>query len=209
MSIQSNKKPICKKGIGKAHGFPGCGSETYKLHYGLCPACEYDWLTQTEVGKIEFEKRKSYLKVKKVKEEKKENRIHKEKLKTLSQLENEAKVVFQKWIRLRDAGKPCISCGKYPKDPAGGHYYSAGTYSGLIFNPNNCHLQCNTNCNKHLSGNLLEYRKGLINRFGIEFVENLDKLSIELRDYKYDRQELIDIKNKYLTKIKNNDFTVI
>ena len=57
-----------------------------------------------------------------------------------------------------------------------------------------------------MSGNLLQYRKGLINRYGIDFVENLDKLSNELRNYKYTKQELIDIKKKYDNKIKNNDF---
>lgn len=198
-----HKKKICKKGTGKAIGFPGCGSESWKLHMGLCTSCEYDFLTQTEAGKIIFEKRKIKVKAKNWKEEKAKM---KESVKTLSDYENEAKKSFQKWVRLRDADKPCISCGKFAKDPAGGHFYPAGTYSGLIFNPDNCHLQCNNDCNKNRSGNLLEYRKGLIKRYGIAFVENLDNISNELRNYKYTKQKLIDIKKKYDLKIKNNDF---
>lgn len=137
----------------------------------------------------------------------KEKRETIEKLKTLSQLESEAKKSFQKWVRLRDKGKPCISCGT-PKenDRAGGHFYSAGMYSGLMFNPDNCHSQCNTHCNRYLSGNLLEYRKGLLSRYGIEFVENLDSIADAKRDYKYTRQELIEIKNKYDIMIKQNIF---
>lgn len=204
MAIPIKEKPICKKGIGKAHGFPGCGSQTYKKTYGLCDSCLYDWMCQTEPGKIEYQKRYNSLKSKKVKEERQQTKIQKEKLKTLSQLEDEAKKSFQKWVRMRDQGKNCISCDKPTKDPAGGHFYSAGIYSGLMFNPDNCHLQCNVYCNKHLSGNLLEYRKGLINRYGISFVENLDNLSIQLRNYKYTRDELIDIKKKYDLLIKQN-----
>jgi len=199
-----HKKKTCKKGSGKAIGFSGCGSESWKLEYGLCPACLYDFFTQTEPGKVIFEKRKIKVKAKNWKEEKAKM---KESVKTLSEYEADAKRSFQKWVRLRDENKPCVSCGNTSKeDRAGGHFYSAGMYSGLMFNPDNCHSQCNTYCNKFLSGNLLQYRKGLINRYGIAFVENLDNLSNELRNYKYTKQELIDIKKKYDLKIKNNDF---
>lgn len=199
-----NKKKICKKGINKAFGFPGCGSESWKLNMGLCPACEYDFLTQTEVGKILFEKRRLKVKSDNWKEKKK---VLKESVKTLSQYESEAKKSFQKWIRLRDKDKPCISCGNpSQEDRAGGHFYSAGMHSGLMFNSFNCHSQCNTYCNKFLSGNLLEYRKGLINRFGEDFIQGLDQLAIEFRNYKYTKIELKEIKKMYDTKIKNNDF---
>lgn len=198
------KKKICKKGINKAFGFIGCGNSSFNLKYGLCPSCLFDFYSKDERGKILFKKAKDILKAKNWKEEKAKM---KESVKTLSDYEAEAKRSFQKWVRLRDENKPCISCGNpSQEDRAGGHFYSAGMYSGLMFNPDNCHSQCNTYCNKYLSGNLLQYRKGLINRFGIDFVENLDKLSNELRNYKYTQQELIDIKKKYDNKIKNNDF---
>lgn len=143
-------------------------------------------------------KREAARKEQKIKNKKEYN----DKFKKLSEYEAEAKKSFQKWIRLRDYGKPCISCGKIPKDPAGGHFYNAGIYSGMIFNEDNCHLQCNAHCNKFLSGNLLEYRKGLINRYGEDFVKNLDELSNQKRNYKYTKQELIDKKQEYDLKIK-------
>jgi predicted nucleic acid-binding Zn ribbon protein len=133
----------------------------------------------------------------------KEKKVIKEKLMTLSDYEREAKKSFQKWIRLRDKNLPCISCNNSKTtDWAGGHYFSAGMYSGLMFDERNCHKQCNTHCNKYLSGNLLEYRKGLINRYGIEFVESLESIADEKRNYKYTKEELIAKKLQYDIKIK-------
>jgi hypothetical protein len=132
-----------------------------------------------------------------------EKAILRDKLKTLSQYEADAKKSFQKWVRMRDAGLPCISCGNLnTTDWAGGHFYSAGMYSGLMFDERNCHKQCNSHCNKFLSGNLLEYRKGLINRYGSEFVQQLDQISDEKRNYKYSKDELIAKKLKFDILIK-------
>jgi len=134
---------------------------------------------------------------------KKEKSILKEKLKTLSDLEAEAKKSFQRYVRLRDKDLPCISCNNSnTNDWAGGHYFSAGMYSGLMFDERNCHKQCNTHCNKYLSGNLLEYRKGLIKRFGTEFVKKLESESDQKRNYKYTREELIAKKLQYDIKCK-------
>jgi hypothetical protein len=41
-----------------------------------------------------------------------EKAVLKDKLKTLSDYEKDAKKSFQHWIRLRDKNLPCISCGK-------------------------------------------------------------------------------------------------
>jgi hypothetical protein len=137
------------------------------------------------------------------KEWKVEKAVLKEKLKTLSEYEAEAKKIFQKYIRMRDIGLPCISCGNInPTDWAGGHYYSAGKYSGFMFDERNCHKQCNSHCNKFLSGNLLEYRKGLIKRYGIDFVDQLESESDSKRDYKFSKEELIAKKLKYDILIK-------
>ena len=204
MGIPIKPKPC--KGINHAFGFESCGLPFVKRTFGLCDSCLYDFYTTTEIGKVLFSKRKIEVAKTKWKEQKK---VLQENTKTLSQYEGEAKKSFQKWVRLRDENLPCISCNNAnTNDWAGGHFYAAGTFSGLMFNPNNCHKQCNTYCNKHLSGNLLQYRKGLINRYGVEFVENLDSISNEMRNYKYTKHELIEIKNKYDTKIKNNDFTI-
>jgi hypothetical protein len=136
------------------------------------------------------------------KEKAKVNRIEtkqkRESLKTLSQYESEAKKSFQKFIRLRDKDLPCISCGNpNAKDWCGSHYFPAGIYSGLIFDERNCHRSCNTYCNLYLSGNLLNYRIGLINRYGQDFITALENDANTKKDYKYTKDELIALKRKY------------
>ena len=126
---------------------------------------------------------------------------HKQKHKSLTEYEDEAKKEFQHWIRVRDADQPCISCGNYNTDDwAGGHYHPAGIYSGVIFNELNCHKQCNAHCNKHLGGNLIEYRKNLVLKIGEEKVLELEQLANDTRKHKYTREDLIAIKKKYAVK---------
>jgi hypothetical protein len=57
-------------------------------------------------------------------------------------------------------------------------------------------------CNRFLNGNEIQYRFGLIARYGIEFVENLESISNENRVRKYTKDELIQIKKTYDLKIK-------
>lgn len=89
---------------------------------------------------------------------------------------SDAQVAFNKWVRTRDADEPCISCGKLAAAWGSwdaGHYLTVGARPELRFNPDNCHKQC-VKCNQHLSGNLLNYRRGLISRIGLDRVEALE-----------------------------------
>lgn len=126
-----------------------------------------------------------------------EKKVLREKLKTLGEYEKEAKVFFQHWIRLRDAAQNCISCGTATTDLwDGGHFKKAELYSGTIFSENNCHKQCRK-CNRFLGGNELNYREGLIKRYGEDYVLTIEKIANELKQYKYTKDELIIIRNKY------------
>lgn len=126
----------------------------------------------------------------------------KEKLKTLSQYEAEAKKSFQKWVRQRDDSLPCISCGTYETMRwDGGHLFKAEIFSGVIFDERNTNRQC-IKCNTVLNGNEAEYSIRLKERIGtVEFLK-LQIKAMETRYYKYTKEELIEIKNKYdrLTK---------
>jgi len=145
---------------------------------------------------------KNLKKIKEQKEWKAEKSVLKDKLKTLGQFEAEAKTSFQKWVRMRDKDMPCISCGVKDTDLFdGGHYFKAELFSGLIFDERNCHKQCRK-CNRFLNGNELQYRSGLIKRYGIDFVTNLESISDSKRVYKYSREELIAKKIQYDLKIK-------
>jgi len=108
-------------------------------------------------------------------------------------LKKKAQITFNAYIRARDAGCKCISCGKNEVQQAG-HYYSAGKYGLLRFNEDNTNGQC-VYCNYHLHGNLLEYRENLIKKIGVERFEKLELLSKIKTPVKNDRflfQEIID-----------------
>jgi hypothetical protein len=176
-----------------------------KIKPRRCKICQVVFTPARQLqGVCGYDCSKAYSNKLKENKAKQEKKILKEKLKTLSEYEADAKKAFQRFIRFRDKELPCISCGNLQTtDWAGGHFYSAGMYSGLMFDERNCHKQCNNHCNKFLSGNLLEYRKGLIKRYGINFVEQLDNVSDSKRDYKYSKDELIAKKLQY--DIKYNE----
>lgn len=119
-----------------------------------------------------------------------------------------ARQTMQRWVRLRDEQLPCISCGTYVTNQwDGGHYYKAELYSGVIFNEINVNKQC-CECNgDNMHGNPIEYRKGLIRKYGEAKVMELDVLAIQKKQYSWTRDELIEITNKYKLKIKNGDFS--
>lgn len=85
----------------------------------------------------------------------------------------ELQAAFNEWVRLRDAGRPCISCGSYRGDWHAGHYRSVGSEPALRFEPDNAHLQC-ARCNTYLAGNLTAYRSNLIEKIGLDRVEWLE-----------------------------------
>ncbi len=111
-----------------------------------------------------------------------------------------AQQTFNKYIRLRDQGKNCISCGKNPKKENAGHFYSAGTHTAVRFDERNVHLQCE-HCNSFLSGNLLNYREKLLIKLGFEEFERLSVDAMKIR--KYTREELKEIIELYKQKIKD------
>lgn len=104
-----------------------------------------------------------------------EHKEAKEKIKSKGEHTKEAQAAFNEWIRLRDQGLPCISCGTTADvQYAAGHYKSAGGNPELRFEPLNVHLQCNRNCNMAKSGNLGPYRIELIKRIGQHRVDWLE-----------------------------------
>jgi hypothetical protein len=113
-----------------------------------------------------------------------------------------AQQVFNKYIRLRDAGNLCISCQKKPLKENAGHFYNANNHWNVRFDERNVHLQCE-HCNTYLSGNLIEYRKQLINKIGIEQLTLLELEANKTRKFTID--ELKQIINTYKKKIKNFD----
>lgn len=106
--------------------------------------------------------------------ERREIKVRKEKLKSRAEHIREAQAAFNEWIRLRDADRPCVSCGRHHGGQYhAGHYRSVGANPELRFEPLNVWKQC-APCNTHLSGNLVNYRLSLLQLIGAEQVEWLE-----------------------------------
>jgi len=119
------------------------------------------------------------------KQHRKEAKEKKEKLKSRADHLKEAQQAFNAYIRARDEKLPCISCGRHHQGQYhAGHYLTVGAHPEMRFDEKNCHKQCSA-CNLHLSGNIINYRKNLILRYGEEIVDYLEshhpqtKLTIE------------------------------
>ena len=127
----------------------------------------------------------AYSSKQKDKKTKAEFKAIKERNKSVSQWRKELQQVFNQYIRLRDQGKGCISCGKQLQGKYdAGHYFSVGSYPNLRFNESNVFGQC-VGCNQHKHGNLLEYAIGIEKRIGKSKLEELksmrnDRLSLPL-----------------------------
>jgi hypothetical protein len=114
--------------------------------------------------------------------------------KPIAKLRAEAQAAFNSYIKARDARLPCIACGRHHDGQwHAGHYLSTGAHPELRFEPLNCHRECQP-CNTHLSGNLIEYRKGLILRYGQDLV---DWLEGPHEAKHYTREDLVGIRKKY------------
>lgn len=123
-----------------------------------------------------------------------------EKLKTRSDHLREAQTAFNAYIRERDKGRPCISCGRHHTGQYhAGHYRTTKAAPELRFHPWNCHKQCQP-CNTHLSGNISEYRINLVRLLGTESVEFLERK--DHQPQKLTIEEIKEIKAYYkqLTK---------
>ena len=133
--------------------------------------------------------------------ERREIKVRKEKLKSRADHMRETQVVFNEFIRLRDAAHPCVSCDSVSTDDGlitgsrwdAGHYRSVGSCPELRFEPLNVHRQC-VRCNRNLSGNSVEYRIRLVQRIG---AEKLDWLEGPHEAQRYTVEELKAIKAKY------------
>lgn len=129
------------------------------------------------------------------KRERKERQERKEKLKDRRWYERKAQQLFNKRIRKRDKGKPCVSCGVIMfKKVNAGHYRSTASAPQLRFNEDNCHAQCEK-CNSYLSGNIREYRIGLLKRIGEQRLYALENNN-ELKKWTIDELKLIIDKYK-------------
>ena len=123
-------------------------------------------------------------------------------IKPLSYWEARAQAMINKWIvKVRDKDEGCISCGtrKPETQYAAGHYRTRKAASQHRYNPDNIHKQCNMNCNKKLSGNIINYRPALIAKIG---QERHDAIINDNSTRRYSIDELQEMTKFYSDKLK-------
>jgi hypothetical protein len=148
----------------------------------------------------------AWAKTQREKKERAEHRVAKIKAKSRGDWTKEAQAVFNKFIRLRDAEKPCVSCGRENVESTVGgawdcgHYLSVGSHPEIRFNELNAAKQCKScnggagNYSKKNHTVAASYRVELIKRIGLEKVEFLEGAH---EPAKYTILDLIEIKAKY------------
>jgi len=151
-----------------------------------------------------YEANREKLRAKAARAEKRQDRAAREAGKSLRQLIAEAQTAFNSYIRARDAGKPCICCGKpfEPQRPGGstdaGHYMSRGSSCQLRFDESNVHAQ-RKSCNRPGGTTRASFRAGMIARVGLAEVERLETDS-GVRKWTHD--ELRAIRDDYRERVK-------
>jgi hypothetical protein len=141
-----------------------------------------------------------------VKKEKRETRAALVKLRSRRDWVKLAQREFNAFIKARDAHLPCVSCGTTSPGKhftgnngwVASHYRSVGACPELRFNEDNCHKAC-VRCNSWLSGNIVEYRIGLVGRIGALRLADLEGPH-DPKHYSID--ELVRIRDEYRAKTK-------
>jgi len=195
--IDSKEKPC--KGTGDAKG-RGCGVLTKHRVYGLgkmC-GCYSSWLLNTEKGKQKLEKSIQLGKNKFQKEKQKKEFADKaiQKVAVLSPDKYRAKhlqPIINEISRLIDFGQSCIASGNFGK-MNGGHYISVGANRTTALNLHNIHIQ-SFESNHHKSGDQINYRLGLIERYGKKYFEFIETLQRH-RPLHLSTPEMIEIASK-------------
>jgi hypothetical protein len=125
-----------------------------------------------------------------------------QKHKSIPALKAELQLIFNKFIRYRDANEPCISCGKV-KELQAGHYYSVKGYDGLRFDEMNVNGEC-SGCNCFDESHLIGYGENLKIKIGLtEYKKLCDRArQYKINGYKFTRSELMDKIDYYKYKVK-------
>lgn len=169
-----------------------CGA-VYTQYQSFVTWCSPECGAEIAAKKIDKIKREEAVKVRRA------DKAKREKLKSRSDWAREAQQAFNAWVRLRDADRPCISCGRHHTGQYhAGHYLSVGARPELRYEPLNVWKQC-APCNTHLSGNVALYRVELVKLIGAAQVEWLEGPH---EPKKYTADDLKAIKTKYTAMAK-------
>ena len=127
-------------------------------------------------------------------EKRRETRQQLEAVKSRADWLREAQTAVNRYVRLRDRDKGCISCDRpatWDGQWHASHFRSVGAASAVRFNLWNIHKACSV-CNHHLSGNVAGYMPRLIEKLGHEKVEWLQQ-----------QNQIVRYEIEYLKRLKS------
>lgn len=120
---------------------------------------------------------------------------------SVKSLKKKAWVLFSRYVRLRDCIKTtgttthghCITCGKvYPIENLQAGHFIAGRSNAVLFDEKGVFAQCYA-CNVGLHGNVLEYRRKIIEMYGEGADEEMEIASKKTKKFTiHDLQDLIE-----------------
>lgn len=182
-----------------------CRRRLEQLGQRIHEDCVDPWLLANhDANKAKAERKKKRAAALAKKQERAQDRAKRASFERIPDLIAAADKEFASYIRERDrqAGYACISSGR-PLDWTGnqvdaGHYRSRGAASHLRYNEDNCHAQSKHD-NRHLGGNIVQYRINLIARIGLARVEALEA---DNTPHKWTYDELRAIRDQYKAKAK-------
>lgn len=179
-----NVKPKKCKAIGLAKGFDGCGRESYKRYYGLCPSCYFDFMTNDERGRIIY--RKKF--IPKVKAATDRNRAETKKA-LREKTENWHVKLTEKLqliARLIDYGQHCPARGYTDCQFHGGHVETKGGHFAMKFNLHNIHRQSAQSNNWHNDAD--RFKEGLAKEYGSGYIDFIQEMR-QMPPLKYKNDE--------------------
>jgi len=127
-------------------------------------------------------------------------KIVKPKKPSRSKLVKQLDSIFSLYIRQRDDGKGCITCGikKPVKEMQNCHFFTRGRLP-TRWDETNCHSGC-YRCNVLLKGNYIVYTIKMIDKYGREHVDQLESKSRS--NVKITTVEIREMIDYYTLKVK-------
>lgn len=190
-------------------------------NWGCCDNHQEEYAVSL-ISKVRERNRKSAekLRLKKASQDRQELRQRKERLKPSGKLADEAQRAVNAYIRVRDYGKHCVSCGRwmdhdgegYNRDSQvnAGHFRSVGAAPHLRFNTFNIHGQC-IHCNMHLSGNREGYDSRLpfiVGQAKFVWLTNNNEIRRFSDDYYIRMKKVFTRRARHLKKIRERKASV-
>jgi hypothetical protein len=192
MSSITHKQKKCKGSTSETIGF-GCGEMNWKRTYGLGHECKCypTWLYTSPKG---IEKVLKATKKATASRVGLETALEESKTATaVKKLLLNAKMHVHKYVRERDKGLPCISCGvQWNSKFQAGHYFKAELYSVVKFNYFNINGQCEK-CNIYEDGNFAGYELRIGFRIGELEHKQIKEKAMSRDIMKWNREELLII----------------